>query len=97
VRLAASRLDRFAARSGSRLIASPLDSATYLVAVTSILGSGQVWGRPEFAQRIVSFVAAGHDLWVMTVDCYGAAVRRVTAHDDGRSDDDAASIRHDSA
>ena len=31
------------------------------------------------------------------LDCYGAAVRRVTAHDDGRNDDDAASIRHDLA
>jgi hypothetical protein len=28
---------------------------------------------------------------------YGAAVRQVTAHDDGRGDDDAAGICHDSA
>ena len=41
--------------------------------------------------------AAGHALWVMTVDCYGVAVRQVTAHDDAPGDDDAASIRYDSA
>ena len=28
---------------------------------------------------------------------YGAAARQVTAHDDGRGDDDATGIRHDSA
>ena len=58
-RLAASRLNRFAARSGAPShCLPPRTRLRTVVAETSILGSGQVWGRPEFAQRIVSFVTA---------------------------------------